>query len=80
MQDSDIKHYNSSASVTFTIRVTGGGHWGGEATVAEVMRMGGRETINAVTAALDAARLSYVMVGEPKIGAITWGPKDAQGS
>lgn len=70
----DEKHFGCSASVTFTIRVTGQGHWGKDATVEEVMRQGGRETINAIKNALNAGGLRYEMVEEPKVGAITWGP------
>jgi hypothetical protein len=68
------KEYGCSASVTFTIRVTGSGHWGKEATVEEVMRQGGHETINAVKNALNTGGLRYEMIGEPLVGAITWGP------
>lgn len=66
--------YGCSASVTFTIRVTGKGHWGKEATVAEVQRVGGRETIAQVENALQKAGVQFAYVEKPKVGAITWGP------
>lgn len=73
MSNSD-REYSASASVTFTIRVEGRGHWGKDATVEEVMRIGGRETIQAITDALNGAHLKYEMVKEPVVGAVTWGP------
>jgi len=69
------KEFYCSASVTFTIRVKGSGHWGKEATVEEVMRMGGRETIAKVEKALLEGKLNYQMVEPPKVGAVTWEPK-----
>lgn len=70
----DKQEYGCSASVTFTIRVTGKGYWGKEATVDEVQRIGGRETIKAVVDALDKAGLQFTHVEKPKVGAVTWGP------
>lgn len=68
------KDFGCSASVTFTIRVEGKGHWGKESTVEEVMRQGGRETIQSIENALRAGGLRYEMVEKPKVGAVMWGP------
>lgn len=37
--------YSASATVTMTFKFTGKGHWGANATVQEVSRLGGNETI-----------------------------------
>lgn len=66
------KDYGCSASVTFTIRVRSHGYWGKDATVQEVMEIGGRETVSAVEQALKDGGLHYEMVGKPKVGAVTW--------
>jgi surface antigen len=71
----DKTEYSCSASVTFTIRVEGKGTWGKEATVEEVMRNGGRETIEAINAALFKSGLRYTMVKDPEVGAIMWARK-----
>jgi hypothetical protein len=68
----DEKDYFASAVVTMKIRVTSNGHWGSEATVSEVQRMGGQETINAIQNALRESRLKYEIVGTPEVGAVTW--------
>lgn len=74
---SDLKkEYYASASVTFTIRVRSHGHWGKDATVAEVMEIGGRETVRAVEQAMQQGKLDYDMIGTPKVGAITWSARD----
>lgn len=70
------KDYGCCANVTFTITVQSKGHWGKGATVDEVMRIGGRETISAVENALRAGGLTFKMVEKPTVGAITWGPID----
>lgn len=64
--------YGASAVVTLRLRVTSSGHWGGGATVAEVMRIGSRETVDSLKAALAKSGLQYEIVGEPEVGAITW--------
>lgn len=69
-----MSEYRSSASVTFTIRVEGKGHWGADATVEQVMRTGGQETINSVLDALRKSGLKFKVIGEPQVGVITWGP------
>jgi len=61
-----------SAVVTITIRVTSRGHWGGGATIEEVMKQGGREALNQITKALQAAKVQYDIVGQPKFGVVTW--------
>lgn len=73
---SDKQEYYASASVTITLRVRSKGHWGKDATVAEVMRIGGRETIDAVKDALVQGGLSFETIGEPKVGAVTWEPQN----
>lgn len=63
------------ASVTVTLEVHSRGHWGQDATVAEVMRVGGKETLQAIDNLIQAAQQKGVTirrVGEPKVGAITW--------
>lgn len=64
--------YYASATVTISIRVTSEGHWGKSATVEEVMRIGGRETVEAITHALAASGLKYEVVSKPTVGAVTW--------
>lgn len=64
--------YGCSATVTVTLIVTGNGHWGSDATVAEVMRIGGQETINAISRMIVESQLDIKMIGAPKIGAVTW--------
>lgn len=71
----DMTEYGCKAVVTVTLEIQSSGHWGGNATVAEVQRIGGRETLNALTTALTQGKLDYKIVGEPKIGAVTWANK-----
>jgi hypothetical protein len=66
------KKYYSSASVVFEVRVKGKGFWGPEATVSEVQRNGGNETVSAIENALRGAGLRWEHVNPPKVGAITW--------
>lgn len=64
-----------SAVVTVTLQVRGKGHWGADATVEEVMRIGGRETVSSIESMIHQARLDHIdvkMIGEPQIGAVTW--------
>jgi len=65
--------YSASALVTMTIEFTGNGHWGKEATVEEVSRQGGRETLNAIAMVLQELRLKGVVgkvVGNPEHGVV----------
>lgn len=64
----------TKATVTLTLKVESEGHWGEDATIAEVRRVGGRETIGAVKRALKASGLDYTMTKEPEVGLITWSP------
>lgn len=64
--------YSASATVTLKIRFTGKGHWGKGATVEEVMRNGGTETLTAIKNALNHFDLEYEIIGSPEVGAITW--------
>lgn len=70
----DNAEFGCSAIVTVTLEVRGQGHWGGDATVAEVMRIGGRETLNGIENMIReyAGHERIRIVGEPQIGAVTW--------
>lgn len=62
----------ASATVTVTIKVISSGHWDEKATIGEVMEIGARETKNAIREALRTSRLNYEIIGEMKVGAVTW--------
>jgi hypothetical protein len=70
--------YSARAKLTLTIEVIGKSHWGDDATVAEVARIGGKETMNAIQHLIqDAAKdgLRITIQGEPHIGVIAISPE-----
>lgn len=63
--------YSAHATVTLTIKFEGKGHWGKGATVDEVARQGGNETLAAVSNMLRVAEqdgLHCSIVGKPLVG------------
>jgi len=64
----------AKAQVTITLMVESKGNWGEDASIAEVRRMGEKETVDAVRRALNGSDLSYTIQGKPKVGLITWEP------
>lgn len=74
---SDTQEYSASATVTMTIEFVGSGHWGKGATVDEISRQGGRETLTAIQTVLQELKTKGIdcrIAGKPEHGVVikTW--------
>lgn len=71
-RDQRAQEYGATANVTLTLRVKCASHWAGNATAQEIQEIGGKETLFAITNALQTAGVSFEIIGSPRIGLITW--------
>lgn len=67
----------ASARVTVVLEITSDGHWGKDASIAEVRRIGGREAIAMLQNALIKANVhnKIRIVGTPEVGVVVWKAK-----
>lgn len=65
--------FSASATVTIKLEFTGKGHWGKAATVEEVSRLGGVETLSVIGSMVQDMRAKGVevkIIGEPLHGVV----------
>jgi hypothetical protein len=65
--------FSASATVTMKLKFTGKGHWGAKASIEEVSRLGGRETLNVIMTMIDEMRrlgVDVEIIGSPEHGVV----------
>lgn len=62
--------FSATAKVQVTLEIDAGSSWGKDCTVAQVMDQASRESLQRLTATLQAAKTRVRIVGEPKVIAV----------